>query len=322
LQNDYKEDTLESDTPTIGTAEYCAFQDLKYKDAIIGNNTSIYDKLDYISRISSPEVLKEIYTTTTSLAMKLEIVRICKNNDIYQRALDERNETLKIAVIKAIHNNLKTKWALGEKKKKRRKLNREQAKLEKVLSVKKRISKKSKEETLPQAVGINIDEFNKKLQNILASEEIELMEKSNLPICDDVWLYENEYYDENFQTYMDKLQLEPEPCKEEITVEENLIKNGVDIDALLDRVNNLIETARAELSAQPEVVVNIEEAEQKEEKEEEINPYVTPYTISQIFSLDTLNELLKTNTPYLDDIRTQIDHVVESQKRIEALASM
>jgi hypothetical protein len=82
-----------------------------HKEAVL-HNSDVYDQLDTLSMVNSPEILKEIFIETNSLLIKKEIVNICKNNKIYQLAIDTKNPRLKIEVIKAIHKELKSRWAL------------------------------------------------------------------------------------------------------------------------------------------------------------------------------------------------------------------
>lgn len=91
--------------------------DLEYKIKYLQSN-NIYSKLEYLNNISSTKILEELYLQTHNIFLKKQIIRIAKTPTIYNLGLREKNESIRIEVIRCIHLDLKAKWALEEDKEK------------------------------------------------------------------------------------------------------------------------------------------------------------------------------------------------------------
>jgi DNA-binding protein Fis len=64
-------------------------------------------KLDIISATKSPSMFRKLYKNSDDLLLKREIIQACQDDVVYTMALREREQPLKIAVIRSIYNNLK-----------------------------------------------------------------------------------------------------------------------------------------------------------------------------------------------------------------------
>jgi hypothetical protein len=89
--------------------------DLEYKIKYL-QSKNIYDKIEYLNMISSTQVFKELYLLTHHPYLKRQIIKLARNGDIYNLGLKEKDDSIRLEVIKCIHSDLKAKWALDEVK--------------------------------------------------------------------------------------------------------------------------------------------------------------------------------------------------------------
>lgn len=302
--------------------------DVVYIDKVLYSRDP-YEKLDALNFISSVTVLREIYKKTDDLFVKKEIVKICNDDRIYQLALNERNETLKIAVIRAIYRKLQSKWNLeddepenlivveAEKKERKRK--------SKIIDireseVKDDVTAKAAE-TVVEVVKRDeaIPESSKISEILEIPEVIEMVEpkaaemgeiKELLPTVEVVSEIEQSEF------------AGQEEQEEQTTTQE------------VDTTNDIMEITTIEYEdvfAQENVAIP-EEKEEKEEKQEnsdnekKTQPNDTTLikqSISQIFNMYTLVDLLRSSPLELhDDIHTQIKRVLDSQRILDELDKM
>ena len=87
-------------------------EDIKNYDLILSTKEkNVYKKKDAIALIKNKELLVKIYKKLTDHTLKREVIRVCGLEEIYDMALKEKDEILKIETIKAIHNRMKIRWA-------------------------------------------------------------------------------------------------------------------------------------------------------------------------------------------------------------------
>ena len=87
--------------------------DLEYKTKYL-QSKNIYDKIEYLNMISSTQVFKELYLVTKHPYLKRYIINIARDGDIYNMGLKDKDDSIRIEVIKCIHSDLKAKWALDD----------------------------------------------------------------------------------------------------------------------------------------------------------------------------------------------------------------
>ena len=83
----------------------------KNLEIALDKKISIYRRIDSIQYIKNRDLLIKLYKKTDDLQIKKEIIKSCKLDEIYELALKEGDESLKIEVIRTIHNRMKLKWA-------------------------------------------------------------------------------------------------------------------------------------------------------------------------------------------------------------------
>jgi hypothetical protein len=282
--------------------------DTVYRDKVL-YSMDPYDKLDALNFISSIDILREIYKGTDDLFVKKEIIRICKDNRIYQLALNERNEILKIAVIKAIYYDLQSKWNLEEKDK-------ENDNAIKVKKPRKYVRKKSlccenEEKETKEPV------HEEELVAIIEYEIEEQSSNSTTVECGDVCV----------PATVDAVVVED--IQENPEIQEIAVEPSTTIEATECPPAFVIDTLdKDDIFTCCEANQNKEECEQKKKDSEEISnipiaPALTKQAISKIFNMYTLVDLLRSSPPeHHDDIHAQIKRVLDSQKVLDALDKM
>jgi hypothetical protein len=83
--------------------------DALHMDTALDENVNVYRRLDSIHLIKDRDVLINTYKKSNCSAIKKEIITICKLQEIYDLALHEKDESLRLEAIKAIHNDMKLK---------------------------------------------------------------------------------------------------------------------------------------------------------------------------------------------------------------------
>ena len=268
--------------------------DLNYKDVILTQPVDLFNKLDCLYKISSPQILKEVYWGTKNLLVKREIVRICDDEEIYQKALDEKNEMLKIAVIRAIHKKLKVKWALADTEEEKRRERKEEKEKENKIedSEAKKLSQRLKDRDRKRSQ-------RQKKKAIAASALL-----SNLEVTV-------------------PYGITPEPVL--FAIEANAVIETTPAVEATKTINLEPESTPpqamgeiGEIEVAPIANTTTKRIRKKRVVKEKINPEV----ISNIFNLYTLVALLKEKSPYSDEVRAQIERVLKSQEQIETLLKM
>jgi hypothetical protein len=277
--------------------------DTVYRDKVL-YSMDPYDKLDALNFISSIDILREIYKGTDDLFVKKEIIRICKDNRIYQLALNERNEILKIAVIKAIYYDLKSKWNLEEK-------DTEKGKARKARKPRKPVNKEKE---------TKVSTYEEDLVAIIEYEIEEPSSTSAQVECEDVCV----------PATVDTVVVEDiQENQENQEIQEIVVEPSTSIKAMECPPAFVIDTTENEdIFACCETHQNEEKQEKKKDDLAEIAnipvaPALTKQAIEKIFNMYTLVDLLRSSPPeHHDDIHAQIKRVLDSQKVLEALDKM
>lgn len=81
----------------------------KNYDIAINNINNLYKRLDAIPLITDREILVNLYKNVDNQILKKEIVKNSGLEEIYDLALKENDESLRIEAIKSIHNKVKLK---------------------------------------------------------------------------------------------------------------------------------------------------------------------------------------------------------------------
>jgi hypothetical protein len=285
--------------------------DTVYRDKVL-YSMDPYDKLDALNFISSIDILREIYKGTDDLFVKKEIIRICKDNRIYQLALNERNEILKIAVIKAIYYDLQSKWNLEEKDKEND--NAIKAKKPRKYVRKKSLCCENEEKETKEPV------HEEEWVAIIEYEIEEQSSNSTIVECDDGCI----------PATVDAVVVEDiQENQENQEIQEIVVEPSASIEAIECPPTFVIATTENEdMFACCETHQNEEKHEQKKDDLAEISnipvaPALTKQAISKIFNMYTLVDLLRSSPPeHHDDIHAQIKRVLDSQKVLEALDKM
>jgi hypothetical protein len=83
--------------------------DILHMNTALDESVNIFRRIDSIHLIKDRDTLIETYKKSTCSAIKKEIITICKLQEIYDLALHEKDESLRLEAIKAIHNDMKLK---------------------------------------------------------------------------------------------------------------------------------------------------------------------------------------------------------------------
>jgi len=266
--------------------------DLNYKDVILTQPVDLFNKLDCLYKISSPQILKEVYWGTKNLLVKREIVRICDDEEIYQKALDEKNEMLKIAVIRAIHKKLKVKWALDDTEEEKR---REKEK-----------EKKKKDNYIED---IEAKKLNQRLKD---RDRKRSQRQKKKAIAASALL-------SNLEVTV-PYGITPEPVL--FAIEANAVIETAPAVEAAKPINLESESTPPQTMGEIEVATVANTITKRIRKKRVVKEKINPEVISNIFNLYTLVALLKESSPYGDEVHAQIERVLKSQEQIETLLKM
>lgn len=87
--------------------------DEKYYKIAVDPKQNFQKRKDAIARISSEELFIKLYKKMDNLLLKKDIIRK-SIYEIFDLALKDKDESLRIEAIKGVHNQLKLKWAAEE----------------------------------------------------------------------------------------------------------------------------------------------------------------------------------------------------------------
>lgn len=85
-------------------------ENTKNFEVVLDEKANFYRRIDSISLVKNRDLLIELYKKISNVLLKKEIIKVAKLEEIYDLALRERNETLKIEVIKAIDEKIKLEY--------------------------------------------------------------------------------------------------------------------------------------------------------------------------------------------------------------------
>ena len=88
-----------------------AAEDLKNYRTAINTKTNLYRRTDSIRRIKDTALLVKLYPKLKNAYLKKELVKNCDLDEIFDMALKDEDESVKIEAIKSIHNRMKLRWA-------------------------------------------------------------------------------------------------------------------------------------------------------------------------------------------------------------------
>jgi len=86
-------------------------EDLKNYEIAMDDNQNIYRRIDSVSLIKDRDLLIKLFKKTDNVAIKKEVIKCNKFSELYDLALKEKDESLRIEAIKGVYNRLKLQWA-------------------------------------------------------------------------------------------------------------------------------------------------------------------------------------------------------------------
>lgn len=85
-------------------------ENTKNFEIALDEKANFYRRVDSISLVKNRDLLIELYKKINNVLLKKEIIKVAKLEEIYDLALREKNETLKVEVIKAIDEKIKLEY--------------------------------------------------------------------------------------------------------------------------------------------------------------------------------------------------------------------